>query len=262
MIAMSWISDPGIWASFVTLSALEIVLGVDNVVFISLVAMRLPKEQRFAARLIGLGGALVMRIGFLASVVWLASLKEPFTYIGSFGLSWHDIIMLSGGVFLLYKATVEIHDMAEGLEHEGTVRGRGSFIAIVLQIIMLDLVFSIDSVMTAVGMTQNLPVMIAAIMLAILIMLFASGVLGRFIEQHPSTKMLALSFLLLIGMTLVADAAHHHFDRAYLYAAIAFSTFVEGLNLLVKTSHERRRLKAAAPPPAERDKHMAKSGSA
>jgi predicted tellurium resistance membrane protein TerC len=252
---MHWISDPGLWASFVTLSALEIVLGVDNVVFISLVAMKLPKAKRFTARLVGLGGALVMRVAFLASVVWLAGLREPFAYLGSFGVSWHDVIMLSGGLFLLYKATIEIHDMIEGVDAEGGgPKGKGELIGVIFQIIMLDLVFSIDSVMTAVGMTQNLPVMIAAIFVAILIMLFASGALGRFIEAHPTTKMLALAFLILIGTTLVADAAHHHFDRTYLYVAIGFSTFVEILNVIVHERSDRRRRQGAPVSSAEAPK--------
>jgi predicted tellurium resistance membrane protein TerC len=244
---MSWFTDPGIWASLVTLSALEIVLGVDNVVFISLVAMKLPREQRFKARFIGLAGALVMRVGFLASVVWLARLKEPFFYLGSFGLSWHDVIMGAGGVFLLYKATIEIHEMMEGVEHEAGPKGARGFWGTIIQIMVLDLVFSIDSVMTAVGMTQNLPVMIAAIFFAILVMLVAAEGLGHFIEAHPTTKMLALAFLILIGTTLVADAAHHHFDRAYLYAAIAFSAFVEILNVMFHERSEKRRRLAREP---------------
>jgi len=238
---MSWLTDPQIWASFVTLSALEIVLGVDNVVFISLVAMKLPKAQRFKARLIGLAGALVMRVGFLASVVWLAKLKTPFAYLGSFGLSWHDVIMFGGGGFLLYKATIEIHEMMEGAEHDTGPRKAHGFLGTIVQIMMLDLVFSIDSVMTAVGMTQNLPVMIAAIVLAIIVMLVAAEGLGRFIEAHPTTKMLALAFLILIGTTLVAEGAHHHFDRTYLYVAIAFSAFVEILNVAFHERTEKRK---------------------
>ena len=247
---MSWFTDAGLWASLVTLSALEIVLGVDNVVFISLVAMKLPKTQRFRARLIGLSGALVMRVGFLASVVWLAKLQKPFTYIGEFGLSWHDLIMGAGGVFLLYKATVEIHEMMEGAEHDPSApRRTGGFWGTILQIMTLDLVFSIDSVMTAVGMTQNLPVMIAAIVLAIIVMLVAAEGLGHFIEAHPTTKMLALAFLILIGTTLVAEGAHHHFDRTYLYVAIAFSAFVEVLNVAFQRKSEKRKRLAHAPVP-------------
>jgi predicted tellurium resistance membrane protein TerC len=241
---LSWLSDPAIWASLVTLSALEIVLGIDNVVFISLVAMRLPKAERFKARFIGLTGALVMRVGFLASVVWLAELDTPFAFIGGFGLSWHDVIMFSGGAFLLYKATVEIHDMMEGVEHDTGGPKRRGFFGTITQIMVLDLVFSIDSVLTAVGMTQNLPVMIAAIFFAIIVMLAASEGLGRFIETHPTTKMLALAFLILIGTTLIAEGAHHHFDRTYLYVAIAFSAFVEILNVSFHARTETRRQQA------------------
>lgn len=244
---MDWIADPSIWASLVTLSALEIVLGIDNVVFISLVAMKLPKEQRFKARLIGLAGALVMRVGFLAGVVWLAQLQKPFVYFGAFGLSWHDVIMFSGGAFLLYKATVEIHGMMEGVEHDTGPRKADGFFGTIVQIMMLDLVFSIDSVLTAVGMTRELGVMIAAIVFAIIIMLAAAEGLGRFIETHPTTKMLALSFLILIGTTLIAEGAHQHFDRTYLYVAIAFSAFVEILNVAFHERSERRKRRAHSP---------------
>jgi predicted tellurium resistance membrane protein TerC len=260
---MSWFTDPGFWASLVTLSALEIVLGVDNVVFISLVAMKLPKAQRFRARLIGLCGALVMRVAFLASVVWLARLKMPFAYIGTFGLSWHDVILGGGGAFLLYKATVEIHDMMEDAEPDAAPRGRGGFWSTIVQIMILDVVFSIDSVMTAVGMTQNLPVMIAAILFAIVIMLVAAEGLGHFIEAHPTTKMLALAFLILIGTTLIADAAHHHFDRTYLYVAIAFSAFVEMLNVMFHERSERRKRQAHAPAaPAPKPLHEVSAADA
>lgn len=248
---MHWLADPGIWASFLTLSGLEIVLGVDNVVFISLVAIRLPKHQRFKARSLGLAGALVMRVAFLASVVFLAKLKEPQFFIGDFGVSWHDMIMFSGGAFLLYKATTEIHDMMEGAEQENGPRRTHGFFGTIAQIMVLDLVFSIDSVMTAVGLTQNLPVMIAAIFVAIVIMLVAAEGLGHFIEAHPTTKMLALAFLILIGTTLIAEGAHHHFDRTYLYAAIAFSAFVEMLNVAFQRRTMKRERTAHAPPAAE-----------
>jgi predicted tellurium resistance membrane protein TerC len=228
------------WASFLTLSALEIVLGIDNVIFIALVATRLPKKKQFKARAIGLAGALVMRIAFLASIVWLTKATRPLFFVEDFAVSTRDIVLGLGGGFLLYKATVEIHAMTEGREG-GELRPRPvSFWGSIIQIMLLDLVFSIDSVLTAVGMTNNLPVMIAAIMVAILVMLVAAGALGRFIEDHPTTKMLALAFLLLVGVALIADAMHFHIPREYLYFAIAFSALVESLNVTVLKHHVRR----------------------
>jgi predicted tellurium resistance membrane protein TerC len=234
-----------LWASFLTLSALEIVLGIDNVIFIALVASRLPEEKRFPARAIGLAGAFVMRVAFLASVVWLTRATQPLFFVEDFAVSTRDIVLGLGGAFLLYKGTVEIHAMTEGVQGaERRLRPAG-FWASIVQIMLLDLVFSIDSVITAVGMTQNLPVMVAAIMVAIVVMLVAAGALGRFIEEHPTTKMLALAFLLLVGVALVADAMHFHIPRAYLYFAIAFSAGVESLNVTILKRHVRR------PPPKD-----------
>lgn len=229
-----------LWASFLTLSALEIVLGIDNVIFIALVASRLPPEKRFTARAIGLAGAFIMRVGFLASVVWLTRATQPLFFVEDFAVSTRDIVLGLGGAFLLYKGTVEIHAMTEGVQDTARRPRVASFWASIVQIMLLDLVFSIDSVITAVGMTQNLPVMIAAIMVAIIVMLVAAGALGRFIEEHPTTKMLALAFLLLVGVALVADAMHFHIPRAYLYFAIAFSAGVESLNVTVLRRHVRR----------------------
>ena len=241
---MDWVFDPAVWASFLTLSVLEIVLGVDNVIFISIVASKLEKSQRTRARLVGLTGALVMRVAFLWSVVWLTKATEPLFSIGPQEVSTRDLILLAGGLFLLYKGTVEIHEMVEGAEHaERPVKHMG-FLAAVAQIMVLDLVFSIDSVITAVGLTQNLPVMIAAIVVAIIVMMVASEGLGRFIDRHPTTKMLALAFLLMVGLALVADSLHQHINRGYLYFAIAFSIGVEVLNITVarrrQKGHEAR----------------------
>lgn len=241
---MDWLFDLNVWASFLTLSALEIVLGIDNVIFIALVASRLPRDKQFKARAIGLAGALVMRIAFLSSVVWLAKADQPFAFIGSHGISVRDLVLGLGGLFLLYKGTTEIHETMEGATGEAPPPKPISFFTAVGQIMVLDLVFSIDSVITAVGMTQNLPIMIAAIMVAILVMLVAAGALGRFIEEHPTTKMLALAFLLLVGFALVADALHFHIPRGYLYFAIAFSAGVEVLNV---TLQRRRRANAQRP---------------
>jgi predicted tellurium resistance membrane protein TerC len=235
-----FLTNAQFWASFLTLSALEIVLGIDNVIFIALVAARLPRQKQFPARAAGLAGALVMRVGFLASVVWLTKATHPLFLVGDFAVSTRDIVLGLGGAFLLYKGTVEIHAMTEGPEGgERSVR-YVSFWGSIVQIMLLDLVFSIDSVITAVGMTQNLPVMIAAIFVAIIVMLVAAGALGRFIEEHPTTKMLALAFLLLVGVALVADAMHFHIPREYLYFAIAFSALVESLNVTVLRRHVRR----------------------
>lgn len=229
----AYLSQPEIWASFLTLSALEIVLGIDNVIFISLVAAKLPKHKQLSARMIGLGGALIMRVIFLLSIVWLTKATEPlFTAFGE-SISTRDLILLLGGAFLIYKATLEIHDMTEGADGKERQVRQASFFGAIFQIILLDLVFSIDSVLTAVGMTSEIPIMIAAIFVAIIIMLVASEALSRFIESHPTTKMLALAFLLLVGVALIADALEFHIPREYLYFAIAFSAAVEALNVTV-----------------------------
>ncbi len=229
---MEWITDPAIWVSFLTLAFLEIVLGIDNVVFISIVAEKLPPGQRAWARTIGLLLALVMRVVLLFSAVWLIGLTETlFTLFGQ-EFSWRDLILLGGGLFLLTKGTFEIHETIEDDddEHDGVVQA--TFGMVILQIMVLDAVFSIDSVITAVGMTDNFAVMVAAVSTAIAVMILAAGPVSSFIERHPTTKMLALSFLLLIGMSLVADGLGMHIPRAYLYFAIAFSLGVEILNLL------------------------------
>lgn len=230
---MDWLTDPQIWSALVTLTALEIVLGIDNVIFISLVANRLPEELRPKARYIGLAGALVMRLVLLAAVAWIARLTTPIFTVLDFTLSWRDLVLLAGGLFLLIKATLEVHRSVEGADHKEGGSVTSSFALVIAQIMMLDLVFSIDSIITAIGMTNHLPVMIAAVVIAVIVMAVAAGPVANFISRHPTTKMLALSFLLLIGMALVADGLHFHIPRGYLYFAIAFSAIVEGLNLLV-----------------------------
>ena len=231
---MAWMSDPTIWASLLTLTLLEIVLGIDNVIFVSIVANRLPKAQRPNARRIGLGAALALRLIFLSMIAWIVGLTEPIVNILNQDVSWRDLILIGGGLFLIYKGTSEIHGAVEGeVEHEAggaTV----SFAAIVGQIIVLDLVFSIDSVVTAVGMAEHLWVMIVAVVLAMVVMVSASGPISRFISAHPTAKMLALSFLLLVGMALIADGLHFHVPRGYLYCAVGFSVIVEALNMLAK----------------------------
>ena len=238
------IFDPAIIASFLSLAALEIVLGIDNVVFLSLVVSRLPAEQRKRARQIGLGLALGMRIIMLFGITWIIQLTTPILTIYEYDLSWKDLILLAGGLFLLAKGTHEIHRGIEGAHDEpGAMTAAGSsFTSVILQIVAIDLVFSIDSIITAIGMTDIVWVMIAAVMVAIAVMYFASEAVSRFIEHHPTTKMLALSFLLLIGVALIADGLHFHIPRGYIYFAMAFSAFVEIFNVI----SQRRRKKARA----------------
>jgi predicted tellurium resistance membrane protein TerC len=229
------------WISLLTLTVLEIVLGIDNIIFLSLAANKLPPPRRPAARRIGLSLALVMRIIFLSSVAWIISLSHPVITLWGLALSWKDIVFFAGGLFLLTKSTREIHGMVEGEEHGREGKG-ATMLSVIVQIAMFDIVFSIDSVVTAVGMAEHLAVMIAAVVLAMIVMMVASGAVADFVERHPTVKMLALSFLLLIGTSLVADAAHFHIPRGYLYFAVAFSGLVEFLNQRVagnKTPRKR-----------------------
>lgn len=230
---------PEVFLSLATLTFLEIVLGIDNVIFVALMAGRLPEAQRPKARALGLGLALIFRVIMLFGLVWIAHLEEPVFSIAGFDVSWRDVILMGGGLFLIVKATLEIHHSVEGdnAHHENPVVA--AFGAVVFQIVLIDIVFSLDSVITAVGMTDHLPVMITAVAIAMAIMLLASGTVSRFIERHPTTKMLALSFLLLIGVALVADALHFHIPRGYLYFAIAFSLFVETMNILAKKARRK-----------------------
>jgi predicted tellurium resistance membrane protein TerC len=240
-----WIYDPHAWASLATLTALEIVLGIDNIIFISIMAGRLPPEQQARARQVGLALALITRLGLLASIAWIVTLTQPlFSLLGQ-AFSGRDIILLLGGLFLLYKGTTEIHHTMEGAEDDGT-GGRvvASFGSVVAQIMVLDIVFSLDSVITAVGMSDHLPVMVLAVIIAVAVMLFAAGPTSRFVEEHPTVKMLALSFLILVGITLVADGLQFHIPKAYLYFAIAFSIGVESLNLAA--AKRRKRLRSEA----------------
>jgi predicted tellurium resistance membrane protein TerC len=222
------------WIALLTLTALEIVLGIDNVIFISILADRLPPSHRDRARLVGLSLAMVMRILLLLSINWIANLTDPLFHIASHGFSGRDLILLFGGLFLIGKSTTEIHAKLEGEEEHGTTAKMASFTSVIIQILLLDIVFSLDSVITAVGMAEDVEVMIAAVVIAVGVMLVASGPLSKFVSQHPTVKMLALSFLLLIGMSLVAEGWHMHIPKGYIYSAMAFSVLVEVLNLQLR----------------------------
>ena len=227
------------WIALATLTVLEIVLGIDNIIFLSLVANKVVPEKRAQARRIGLILALATRIAFLSMVAWIIALSTPIVTLWGVPLSWKDLVFGAGGIFLLTKSTREIHGMVEGEDAES--HGPSStMLAAVIQIALFDIVFSIDSVVTAVGMAEHLSIMIAAVSLAMIVMLVASGAVADFVERHPTVKMLALSFLLLIGMALIADAAHFHIPRGYLYFAVAFSGGVEALNQFVARGRARR----------------------
>lgn len=236
---MDWITNPELWIAFLTLCALEIVLGIDNVIFISILAGKLPKHQQDKARVIGLGLAMIMRILLLLTISWMAGLTTPWITVFGHGLSGRDLILVVGGLFLVAKSTSEIHGKLEGDEGHGPGAAAASFTAVLIQIMLLDIVFSLDSVITAVGMVNNIPVMIGAVIISVIFMMFFSGPISRFVEAHPTIKMLALSFLLLIGVTLIADGFGQHVSKGYIYFAMGFSVFVEVLNLkLIKKSQK------------------------
>ena len=236
------LTDPQVWAGFFTLTALEIVLGVDNLVFVAILASRLPRESQQRARQLGLGLALISRLALLVSITWIIGLTRPLFEVFGHAVSWRDIVLAAGGLFLLYKGTTEIHDQLEGeAPTKTTARSGASFVGVVAQIAALDAVFSLDSVIMAVGMANEFWVMASAIVAALAIMLAASKPLADFVERHPTVKILAISFLLLIGMALIADAAGFHVPKGYIYAAIGFSIGVEALNQIAA---RRRRLRA------------------
>ncbi len=236
---MEWLSDPAIWSALLTLTALEIVLGVDNIVFISILSDRLPVDQRAKARTVGLLLAMFMRIALLFSIGWIMGLTAPLFELAGHVFTGRDLILIAGGLFLLYKATTEIHAKLEGEEHVREAgAGTATFNSVIVQILLLDIVFSLDSVITAVGMTTNITVAVVAVMISVGIMLVAAGPLAEFVNRHPTVKILALSFLLLIGMTLVADGLGQHIPKGYIYFAMAFSVFVEILNLRLRKKTE------------------------
>ncbi len=231
---MDWLTDPKAWMAFATLTVLEVVLGVDNVVFISILAGKLPAHQQARARMLGLGMALAGRVALLLSIRWVMGLTADLFPIFGHGISGRDLILLGGGLFLLAKATHEIHSSLEGPTEGHAVRQAPSFGSVILQILLLDLIFSLDSVITAVGMADEIGVMIAAVVVAILFMMWSARAITEFIHRHPTVKMLALSFLLLVGVALVAESFEAHLPRGYIYFAMAFSVLVEVLNLKVR----------------------------
>ncbi len=237
---MEFLFDPSIWAGLLTLIVLEIVLGIDNLVFIAILADKLPPKQRDKARLIGLSLALIMRLGLLSLISWMVTLTRPLFSVGGFSFAGRDLILLAGGIFLLFKATMELHERLENrkLENSGN-RSYASFWAVVAQIVILDAVFSLDAVITAVGMVNNLPVMMTAVVIAMIVMLLASKPLTKFVNAHPTVVVLCLSFLLMIGLSLVAEGFGFHIPKGYLYAAIGFSILIELFNQIARRNFLR-----------------------
>jgi predicted tellurium resistance membrane protein TerC len=228
---MEWLAQPETWIAFITLVVLELVLGVDNVIFISILAGKLPSAEQQRARTTGILAAVITRVLLLLSLSWIIGLEEPLFAVRGFEISGRDLILLAGGVFLLWKSTHEIHQKLEGVEGQASAKVTSAFWNVVVQIMLLDIVFSLDSVITAVGMVSQIEIMIAAVVIAAVVMVFTSGPLGHFVERHPTIKMLALSFLLLIGFTLVVEGLHQHIPKGYIYFAMGFSVLVEMLNL-------------------------------
>src|SRR5690606_36032795 len=255
MSPMEWITSPEAWIALLTLTVLEIVLGIDNIVFISIVSGRLPKEQQARARTAGPGLAMLMRIALLFSINWVANLTTELFGVFGHGVTGRDLVFLAGGLFLIWKATSEIHERLEGpgRDDDALKAGTATFTSVITQILLLDVVFSIDSVVTAVGMADHLPVMITAVVIAVGVMMLAAGPVSHFVERHPTVKMLALSFLILIGVSLIADGLGQHIPKGYIYFAMGFSILVEFLNqraarVAAEKSPAPVELKKARPP--------------
>lgn len=248
---MEILSNPEIWISLITLTVLEIVLGIDNIIFISILSGKLPHDQQKRARTMGLALAMITRVLLLLSLSWIMKLTAPLFNAGEWigvqneewlekmAISGRDLILIIGGLFLIYKSTSEIHEKLEGQEHEQEVKAARSFSSIIIQILLLDIVFSLDSVITAVGMADEVLVMIAAVVIAVIVMMLSSGSISKFVNDHPTVKMLALSFLLLIGVSLLAEGFEQHIPKGYIYFAMAFSVLVEMLNLKMKSKAEK-----------------------
>jgi len=247
---MDWLTQPETWISLLTLTVLEIVLGIDNIVFISIMAEKLPTQDRSRARKTGLGLAMFMRIGLLLSLSWLIGLTQPLFEIVGMEFSGRDIIMLLGGLFLLAKSTFEIHDKLEGKEEQTNKKSKTTgFVNVIVQILLLDVIFSLDSVITAIGMANHVGVMIAAVVIAVLIMMASVNSISEFISQHPTIKILALSFLLLIGFSLIAEGLGQDIPKGYIYFAMGFSIFVEFLNMRIRRKEEPVHLRGTVQPP-------------
>jgi predicted tellurium resistance membrane protein TerC len=228
------LSDPQAWAALLTLTALEVVLGIDNIIFISILAGKLPVEQREKARIVGLALAMFTRLGLLFSLTWLMRLTSSLFSVLQYDISGRDLILIVGGLFLIAKSTMEVHDKLEGIEGHSSNRVAASFTSVIIQIMLLDIVFSLDSIITALGMARQLPIMVAAVVVAVGFMMFFSGSISAFVDRHPTIKMLALSFLILIGVALIGDGLDMHISKGYIYFAMAFSLFVEMLNMRLR----------------------------
>jgi predicted tellurium resistance membrane protein TerC len=252
---MDWLTNPEVWVALATLTVLEIVLGVDNVIFISILSGKLPELDQRRARRVGLFAAMFMRVALLLSLAWIIRLTAPLFSILGRDISGRDLILLVGGLFLIAKSTHEIHDKLEGESGHASTRVAASFASVIIQIMLLDIVFSLDSVITAVGMAEHLWVMVTAVVLAVAIMMVSAEAISGFVHRHPTVKMLALSFLLLIGVSLVAEGFHHHIPKGYIYFAMGFSVFVEGINLRIRARARPVELREpyvidpASPPP-------------
>jgi predicted tellurium resistance membrane protein TerC len=240
---MEWLSSPEAWIALTTLTLLEIVLGVDNIIFISILVGRLPEAQRQRARLLGLGFAMGTRILLLLLLTWIMRLQATLFSVLTVDISGRDLILIGGGLFLLAKATLEIHESLEGVEEEGHAVKHAGFVSVIVQIGLIDIVFSLDSVITAVGLADHVGVMIVAIVIAVGVMMFAAGAIGRFVDDHPTVKMLALSFLVLIGVALIAEGVDVHIPKGYIYFAMAFSVVVEMLNIRIRGGRKPLHLK-------------------
>ncbi len=237
------LSDPSAWVAFATLTLLEIVLGIDNIIFIAILVGRLPAHRQQSARVFGLAVAMLTRVALLFSIVWLIRLTQPWLHVAGRAVSGRDLVLAGGGLFLLAKSVVEIHHTLEGAAGSGRPRVLANYLAIIVQIAVIDIVFSLDSVFTAVGLAtpEQVPVMVAAIIIAVLVMMWLSGPISEFVDRHPTVKVLALAFLILVGMALVAEGAHFHIPKGYLYFAMAFSVGVEMINIRLRTLLDARR---------------------
>lgn len=241
------LTDPAAWTAFVTLTALELILGIDNIVFISILADRLPVSQRDAARRIGLFLAMFMRLGLLLVLAWVIGLTAPLFSVLGEAISGRDLILVGGGLFLIWKSTKEIHQLLEGEKGEASAAVAATFGGVIVQIILIDAVFSLDSIITAVGMVDEIAIMVAAVIVAVALMMVAAGSIGRFVSEHPTVKMLALSFLFVIGVVLIADGFDHHVPKGYVYFAMAFSVIVEMLNLRLRKKKAKKPVELRTP---------------